>query len=223
MKTILAAILLFASAAQAVDFEISVGQTTYDKSGNGQWYQEGLDYKFDLQANSIGFSFTDYLTDGLRWRAGYINLGKLSSVAIATTDANFSGSGCIGQCAEKSVFVGHGKVEGIYLTVAPEIRVGKTKLFAEVGAWGYIPHFNMTVYSNNPPDCVNSNANCARKVWDRTTDEHMQFGAVIGFGIEYDDMQIIVTSYGTQVSQVNGDTVPNWGERTTNVSLRKRF
>lgn len=220
MKKLLAAILLITSTAQAVEFEFSVGQTVYDKSANGQWYQEGLDYKHSLQTNAIGFAFTDYLTDGVRWRVGYINLGEMLSSALATTDANYNGSnGCIGACVEKAMFIGRGSVEGIYLTVAPELQVGKVKLFAEAGAWGYIPHFNMVVYRNNPAEC----ADCAVKVWDKTTDEHMQFGPVIGAGIEYDNLQLVVTIYATQVSQVNGDTVPNWGERTTNLSIRRMF
>ena len=218
MKALLVAILLISSSAKAVDFELSLGQTTYDKSENGQWYQEGLDYKFHLQTNSIGLSVTDYLTDDIRWRVGYINLGEMSSNALATYDNNYNGSnGCVGNCVAMDVYIGKGNVEGIYLTIAPEMKIGKTKIFVEPGVWGYIPHFNLVRYDTS------TGGASTYKGDDLTTDTHMQFGLVLGFGIEYDNLQLVVASYGTQVSNVVGNTVPNWGDRTTNISLRKRF
>jgi hypothetical protein len=219
MKTAIAAIMLIAStSASAVDFDISLGQTMYDKSGNGQWWQSGLDNKFQLQSNSIGFGFSGDVTETSRWRVGYINLGQMSSSAIATTDANYNGgTGCIGTCVASNVFIGKGNVEGISLTIAPSYSIGKVKGFVEFGAWGYIPHFNMVVYDTN------GGAGNTVKVWDKDTDDHMQFGPILGVGVEYEKVQLVATLYTTQASNVQSDTVPNWGDRTLNVSVRKVF
>jgi len=200
----------------SAEFEIHVGQSQYSKSENGIWYQDGFANEFDLDAPSVGFGFTDYLVPGIRWHAGYVNLGKVSSTALAVPDAQYNGiNGCHSKLCELDRYDGEGSLEGIYLTVAPEVKIGAVKAFVEGGAWGYIPHINIKVYRGT--------TSMSNKVWDVTTDEHMQFGAVIGFGFEYDKTQIIETRYTSQVSNVEPNTIPFWNGHVTNISIRRIF
>ena len=207
--------LLMASTAQAVDFEASIGRTEYTKSDNGIWYQNGFYNDFSDGATSYSLGFTGYAYESVKWHAGYANLGQVASYALAVPDAQYNGvNGCYAPCTLDQ-YIGKGSIEGIYITLAPEMQFGKAKVFVEGGIWGYIPHFNMKVYRGTGTP--------ATPFWDATTDEHMQFCPVFGFGVEYDSLQIVATIYSSHISSVEHNTIAFWNETVTNISIRKAF
>lgn len=217
MKLLLIAALLITSSANAIDFEIGIGQTDYQRSPNGIWWQNGFDHSFDLRANSINLGVSDYVTESIKWRVGYTHLGTVSSWALAVPDAQYNMvNGCHSpSLCELDQYIGKGSIEGIYLTMSPEMKIGSVKLFMDAGLWGYFPHFNMKVYRGATPR--------RDSFWDVHTDEHMQFGPVLGVGVEYEKVQLVATIYASQVGGVEPNTIPFWGAYTPNLTVKMVF
>ena len=210
-------ILLFASSAQAADIELGIGHTTFNPSDNGVWWQQGLDHHLNMDDNSINLGLTDYLTDSIRWHAGYMHLGKTSTWAIATSDANFTGSGCAtNPCAYSDVYIGSGEVQGVYLTAAPEYNWGNVKLIAEGGLWFYKADFNMVVIR---PVGLNS----SQVIWNQNKQDAIQIRPVFGLGVEYNKVQLMLDMYGVDSSGEEINHIPNYKGSATNLSLIARF
>ena len=226
MKTnkamILIGMLLFVStiSANAAELEISTGQSKYTKSDNGIWWQNPFPNEFKLQSNSIAIGMTDYLTDNVRWHAGYKHLGNVSSYAEAVgNDYNYNGvNGCVGACMPMSHWYGFGYVHGIYATLAPEYRfTDKAKVFFEAGFWAYQAIFTMTI-----PDWYSAPGDTVPKYIRVEHSGGLVLGAIFGAGIEYDNMQLVVTWLRSDANG-NPDTIAIYQHQTMDVSLRVRF
>ena len=211
--------LLFVTNCYAVEFEILAGHSVYATSNNGIWYQtgKGLDYHFERDANSVGFGLTDYIAPDVRWHAGYMNLGETTSWAIATPDADYTGSGCVkSPCDKYDVYMGKGSVEGFYFTVSPEYTYNDFKFFVEGGLWAFLAKFNATVIGPRTQTYNQVFFNMNKK-------EDWQLGLVVGFGVEYRKTQFLVSAW--RVDSVNDWDVmiPNYQGYTTNFSIRHIF
>lgn len=225
MRTILQNIIfgfttLWAGYAAAAEMELSAGQSTYQKAGNGIFYQNGFENEFQLQSNSVGLGFTDYITDSVRYHAGYMNLGWVSSYAKAVpVDANYNGvNGCNGPCLPLATWHGSGKVEGIYYTVAPEIVCGKWKAFIELGGWAYQATHSVIV-----PDTI-SCAGCTPVSYHFIHKRVIDYGFVYGAGIEHDKTQLAINFWQSSLSGSDLNTdVGFYDGYTMNISLRQRF
>lgn len=219
MKTLFAAILLLASTAHAVDFELSGGISKYQQSDNGTWWQNPFPNSFEMTTTSFGIGVTDYLTDAVRWRVGYTHLGNVSSYAEAVgNDNNYNGvDGCVGPCMLMSHWYGKGYAQGIYATLAPEYSFGKVKVFVEGGLWYYDPAFSMTV-----PDWYSGPGDTTPKFVQVDHEEGNQIGPVFGFGIEYDKTQLVMRWFKTEANG-NPDTVAIYQKYTVNLSIRRIF
>lgn len=148
-----------------------------------------------------------------------MNLGDISSWAIATSDADFTGSGCASNpCALRDVFIGHGNVQGVYFTVDPEVTYGDWKLFAEAGAWLYQARFNMVVIGPGRSAAAGNNV-----FWNRNKADDLQIRPVFGIGIEYKRTQFVLSAHGVDSSGEHPDTIPNYRGYATNFSIRRMF
>lgn len=206
---------------EAAEIEIIAGQSTYQKSDNGIFYQNGFENEFQLKSSSIGIGFTDYLTESIRYHAGYMNLGNVSSYAKALpTDANYNPgtSGCNGECLPLAQWHGSGKVEGLYYTVAPELILGKWKVFIEGGVWAYQATHSVII-----PDTI-SCAGCTPRTYHFIHKKTIDFGFVYGVGVEYDKTQLTINFWQSNVNGVDPNTdIGFYQGYTMNISLRQRF
>ena len=219
MKTLLLALLLLSSTAMSFEFDIGIGQSIYSRPENGIWYQNGFENDFKMQTVSASFGINDYIYENLKYRAGYMNLGNVSSYALAVArDDNYNGvDGCIGPCLPLSHFYGTGKVEGLYATLQPQYKINSVTLFLEGGLWLYRPTFSMIV-----PDARSCAVGCDYYVHNESEND-LYIGPVFGFGARYKNIEIAVTfwrvdSYGTDEKKI-----PIYQSLTNNISIRSLF
>ena len=208
MKFLIAIVLAFVGiSAEAVEVEASIGSTVFTKPSNTIWYQQEFPHQFDLQSVSYSIGVTDYLTSSTRWRVAYTRLGQVSSVASATSDDQYS-HGCRHNCP-MNTYRTEGSVRGFSFTVAPETQIGSVKVFAEAGAFVFLPKFIATIDG------------CS--ISTQQYSEGWKVGPQIGVGAEYRNMQIVLTGYRVDSTTSNVDAVPNWQGWAVNLALRKRF
>jgi hypothetical protein len=71
--------------------EIGVGVSKFSLTENGTWYQEGFPYGVNLYSPAISLGIKADITDSVSIRAGYENLGQVTSSALASaSDANYA-------------------------------------------------------------------------------------------------------------------------------------
>lgn len=180
--TALAAYMALSVPAHAVDLELGFGETHYIKQPNGIWYQEGFPYELELTtvSNSIGISGE---RNGIRYRFEYLDLGPVSSNAVATTDQKYTQNYVLtcGDSCDLLKFAGIGEVAGIVLSASRPVRVFDLPLYVEAGAYFYKPKWNVQVYTLDlTPDLVA----------DVKHEPKMEVGPVIGFGMRYSGVDI---------------------------------
>ena len=168
--------------ADAVDIELGFGQTRYVEQPNGIWYQEGFPYQLELTtvSNSIGISAE---RNGIRYRLEYLDLGPVSSNAVATSDVKYT-QHYVQTCGDNCdllKFAGIGEVAGIVLSASRPVRVFDLPLYVEAGVFFYEPKWNVQVYTlDEAPELVA----------DVRHEPKMEVGPVIGFGVRYSGVDI---------------------------------
>lgn len=201
--------------AEGAEMELSAGRSNYTTSENGTWWQEGREHHIENHANSYAIGLTDYLAESIRWRVGYANLGQQSVWAIATSDPDYNGSGCIANpCAQNAVVITKGHVEGIYFTIAPEYQYKDVKLFVEAGLWAYQARFNVVIIDQVPTNKV---------IIEWTKNNDTQVNWVVGAGVEYKNTQVVLSAWRVDSTGEQIDTQPSYRGFTTNVSIRHHF
>lgn len=219
------ATLLLPLSAFAWDWEASVGQSSYYKSDNGIWWQngpaaDGFTDDFRLKPASFTIGAAGYVSPAMRWHVGYANLGEVSSYATATRNDiqfNMATGKCNGTCPVLATWRGYGEVEGIYFTVAPEMHIGSTKVFFEIGPWLYNAKFTMVMDGGtNPGSTVIQPAVHVKHK------EKLEVGVVVGFGVSVrKNLDVLWRAYR---ADANGDEYPAiYQGYTTNLSVRYRF
>lgn len=215
MKIILAIIFAAISLpALAIDFEFGIGNTTFSKPPNTIWYQQEFHHTFDLNSGSYSIGVSDYLTQSMRWRVAYTRLGNVSSNAQATSDAIYNATNhCTTGHCQLNTYRTEGSVRGFSLTLAPETMVGGIKVFAEAGAFVYLPKFAAHVASSN-----------TGQVYGHVQySEGWKAGPQIGLGVEYQRVSLVIMAYKIDSPTPDVDAVPNWGPWAMNVSMKARF
>lgn len=198
-KKILVSVLLslLSCAAAAVQLEVAVGQTEWQKSNATDWWQEGPASEgfyntFNLKSTSYRVGVAGYVSTSVRYRAGYANLGSVSSRAGATNfDSQYDmvNKRCVDPSSCEIVdYVGGGSADGYYFTLAPEYRAGSWALFGELGLWAYFPKFSMSKFhKSGQVDRLDINS-------------AMQVGPVAGVGARYGDLSVVFRMYHTNYS-----------------------
>jgi hypothetical protein len=185
---VIVSVILWHSMPADAEPYIGIGHTVYNPSDNGVWWQQGLDHHIDNESNSlqIGYKFnTEYPIS-----IGYMNLGKINSWAIATSDADFNGSGCnANPCAYSDVYIGTGEAHGFYLTTSKGIKYRDVDLFVTGGLWVFQAKFNMTI--------ANHTSASNHIGWNVNKNEDWQIRPIVGLGVEYDKTSLIVSAWGS--------------------------
>jgi hypothetical protein len=141
-------LLVFCSVAQANDWTILAGGSKFTPHGDGVWYQEPFEHKFDLVSPSLGLRY-----DSEVWTAGYMYLGRVTSNAKAVAlDGKVPGDGgynsttksCNGKCWPLSTWRGRGDVQGIFLGMKKSVI---PSWVVEAGVYLYHP-----TWETNIPD-----------------------------------------------------------------------
>lgn len=226
MKKILFIVgLLLCGAAQAnsikdwldlhgISVEASVGNTQYTKPNNTIWYQNEFHNTFDLQSSSYSIGITGYLLPSTRWRVAYTRLGQVSSVARATSDAIYNATNhCTTGSCPLNTYRTEGSVRGYSFTLAPEMQMGSFKVFAEAGAFVFLPKFIATIDNCSAASCI------------QQFSEGWRAGPQIGFGAEYrpTKTQLVVTAYRVDAQTSNVDAITNWQGWAMNAAVRQQF
>ena len=181
--------LIVSVPAYAVDLEMSVGQTQYTKVDNTNWWQagpasQGFSDNFNLTTTAFTIGITDKYSQHVNWRVGYADLGRATSVAMATaTDSmyNISTQSCNPGC-RMNKFVGNSDSDGVYATAQYITDVG---LFAEAGLWIYRNNLNMTATSGVG-------------LYSVPAEDTFQVGPVVGVGYKKNNVSIAATVYEVQ-------------------------
>lgn len=165
MKTIIAIFLaLFALGAQAIDFEVGLGQTHFTRPVNGLWWEEGWWNEWNTKSNSAYIGVTDTLDwnsryfTRMRWRIGYQYLGQISSTALVTNDGEYNGvNGCVPSgCTSMVKMKTEGSVRGVMATLAPEWYLGRDRTFyVEGGVFAYVPKVDVYFHDVTKPNDMN--------------------------------------------------------------------
>lgn len=208
MRALILFFLLCASA-HAVDLDLGIGQAQYQKPGNGIWYQEPFPNQFNLTPTTYSIGLTGYMTDSLRWRAGYLNMGSVTSSALAVADdANYNGHGCNKPCLPLSHWYGTSHLDGIYFTALPEYKTGDWSFFAEGGFWIYRAKFDMDIPDWTPTFTHTEHLYVS-------SDVH-KIGSVLGLGIKYGHTSFMVEQLD---AHAGGTYPPNFNRYALNYSL----
>lgn len=207
--------LFFVNDARAVDFELGAGRSLYQETEHGTWWQNGREHHIENHTNSFNLGLTDMLTDNIRWRVGYMNLGSQHLWSIDTSDPDYDGEGCMSSpCAQNAIIIAKGHVEGYYFTLAPEYRYKDVKFFVEGGFWLYQAHSDITLIDQSPTNQV-------IRVFHKKDDEQANW--VAGFGMEYKNTQLAFMAYRVDSSGEWINHQPAYRRITYNISLRHHF
>lgn len=208
-------------AAQAVDFEASVGASRYSTIGNMTWYQEGLPHTLDLSSAAVQVGATGAILPWLDWHADYVWLGNVRSDAIATPDdANYDpvAKACRGECVARSRFVGTGRVQGFAFTLEPHVDVNRWRFSVSGGPFLYRANWDVTVsdWIAAPGDTPHTITAHHTPAW--------QLGYVAGVGVSYGNLTVQYQRFFDQPkSNEAAGNFPVLWRHTDMLSLRWRF
>lgn len=219
---LLLALLVVASHAQPVHVEIGVGRNLYHPVVDGTWYQLGESHKLDLAAPSfyLGLTGTAYESEhyGVRWHAGYQDLGQLSASCYCLIDDNDYSSKLHRRIREpqypNAYYTGRGKVRGILLMAEPYVRVGAWRIGAEVGLLPYRPSYDELVTNWRGPGTNEPLSGMLH------TSHALQHGEMLGFTIGRGAWSLAYEYYRLPMNSRRADVPPLW---TASHQLMVRF
>jgi hypothetical protein len=217
-QLLLMALMLTGLKVQALDLELGAGQTQWSKPPNSQYWQQEFPHTFDLISPAYYVGVTDYLArgtssawydrghDGLRWRAGWLDLGNVRGEAWATSeDANYSGvgGGCydMSRCRPEDLnkWDTYGRTKGVELSLSPEWVVGPGRVFVKVGAYIHRPRVNVRISrQDNDP---------GRTHYDYR--QRINVGPTLGVGLMYQKATLSLSCYKINAKAVGQDDPTN--------------
>lgn len=222
---------LVALPASALDLEIGAGQTRWSKTPNTQYWQQEFPNSWDLLSAAYYVGVTDTsshtpawfngYSNGLRFRAGWLDLGNVSNRAYATSDVNYKeGVGCINPCPILGIWDVEGRTKGVELSVAPEWQAGAVTLFVKGGVLIHRPRVDVKIY-RGPADTARTHFNYP---------EQLNYAPTIGVGATYGKWTASLSFYKidatTDTQEEDKRIPPNWGSGlfdTAVFMLMRRF
>lgn len=188
MKYLLLLLFAFCSFAFGGEVTVLVGESTFTVQNDGIWYQKAFSYELNNHSGSFGIRYDSPVTNTWSYSIGYMYLGKVSSLALATgIDGNhneYLGYNPVtrscndGPCGYISQWEGHGDVQGIF-----------SSLVKNVGDWG----FEIGLYLYKPtwevhiPNWVGECRGCAPIDVTVQHAAHWQVGPMLGIRYKLDD------------------------------------
>lgn len=214
---VILAFLLTTTNTLSNELEFDIGQTKYQPSPEGIWWQESYPRSWSLTPLSYSARWwTDQSPNGWQYGLGYINLGKVSLKAEALAIDFLKPPTSF----PVSHWNGSGEVHGITLNIKKNFGD-----FYVVGG-GFI---NKPTWTENIPDYVWCNPPCSLTYQvpsgiANITVSHKakwQVGNHIGVGFKYKQTYTEIASYS---AQANGDDTPaGYQGRALRASVGFRF
>lgn len=212
-------ILLFAISFNcfAMDGEISVGETHFAHPPDGLWYQQPFPHDIQLNSPSIALGISDYVSDGIRYHAGYRYLGRVTSNAQAVaSDALYAKYGAsAGNHIAMATWIGQGNVNMLYATLAPEYRVGD---------WTFAVEGGFTAYRSTWDEQVVNYQTTSNGPYQTSTLRHrpiIETGRTYGASIKYKQIEVVYSLFDITTT---GDGYPSaYVGMAQNISVRYRF
>lgn len=156
IRIFLAAALLAPLTAGAVTIEAGAGLTMY-RTGDGTWYQQGVEHKlFDMPRSwSVGVTGDLYSGEswGVAWHLDYVNLGRASASCDCTpVDANYDPKNhvLLNDNVPRAHYSGSGYAHGAVLSLEPYLTRNRWRFGVEAGVMAYLPIWNETVTGWQP-------------------------------------------------------------------------
>ena len=170
--------------SNAFDIEIGTGETHYKTAHDGLWYQSQFQNELDLKTVpwSVGISKK---IDNLRYRAQILSLGGVYTSGVwASDDDHYPGS------KATAVYIGKGKgsASGIVLSVSRDVNIFNLPLYAEAGAFFYVPSWTERI----------SEYSTTKYLYDLTAEKTVRVGPVMGVGIRHSGIDISIKYIGMQ-------------------------
>lgn len=222
MRSALFVVALIPTIAFA-EVELGTGLTHFTRAENGIWYQEGFPYRLQMDSPSLSVGVRHKIADNLviidriNLRGGYEFLGRVKSTAVATaSDEDYATcSHDTSTCWPTSHWYGVGDVQGLYLTLQPEIDIGDYSLFAEAGVSFYRSSWRVDIPDWRPtregPERYLTATHQTR--WERTN--------ILGVGIRRGAWSL---AYTQRKARATGDEFPAVYEgKARNISIRFAF
>ena len=117
------------------DFEINAGVSKYGLVGSGIWWDENYPHSLDLTNHAFSIGFTGNISPKFDWRAGYLDLGKLTTDSVGLSDdTRPERKHCLSRFQTES------HVTGLYGSV-----LTNGDLYIEVGLFAFNPDFKVTM------------------------------------------------------------------------------
>lgn len=217
-------IALLALPAAAVDLDFGIGQTKFQRTEDSVYWQQGSEGYFahtlNLKTTSYELSASGYVTDNMRLRVGYKHFGSPTTQAQAATDETYViGGGCVPTGCEPaaglSTFKTQGRLQGIPVTLEPEMRLGSFKLIGIAGFMLY--KADIKVQATRCLTCPQTTG-----IYNASK---VDVSPVLGFGVERSNVQFRLTMVqaGIGGGHFTGLT-ENWdSNKIVNVAMTTRF
>lgn len=199
MKRILLTIGLFlCCSAYAGEFTMLLGDSHFTPQSDGTWWQQPFPHDLKMNSPSLGLRYDTVQNDeGWSFGVGYMNLGRISSTALAVAlDGKVSGDGgynattkaCNGPCWPVSHWNGRGSVNGLFGIVSK--HYGPWSI--EGGLYLYYPRWSVSV-----PDWI-SCATCTPQNITAFHHQHWQLGPMFGVRYKPSDWSLNLSVWQTQ-------------------------
>ena len=208
-------LFLVSCPVMAMDGEVSLGETIFQKQENGYWYQDGFQHVLNMSSPSVAIGITDNF-GRYRYHAGYKYLGHVSTSAQCMgSDALYAVYQKTGQNPLKlGTYNGEGSVNELYFTAGPEFEFGNWHIGAEAGLSVYQATWHEQGGSYQPGVGVP----LASHDWGNQS--HIFTGGILGISAGYGRTDVVLS-----VQDINGkDYVWSvYHGLATNLAVRYRF
>lgn len=195
-------LLAFSLNAMAFNVEFGGGQARSSSAPDSQYVQEKFSHARDLISPVYYLGLTEAFShapkwfngwsNGIRYRAGWLDLGNVRTEAWATSDdANYSGVG--GGCYDMTrcrpedlskwdVFM---RTKGIEVSASPEWTIGQGQFFLKAGVLFHRPRINVRIWRTD--------TDTTRTKYDYQ--ERVNVGPTVGLGYTFNKLTLSASLY----------------------------
>jgi hypothetical protein len=160
-------VLAFAERIDAAELDIGIGQTKFRAREDGTWFQSQYETHNDLKSGSWRIAVRDHFPRSRHfgWSIGYSDLGSFSGnnhASVWDDEAGRipeDGSACSMENKSHGClawFRGTGKAKGMTLGLTADQRIGPVTVGAELGAFFFRSHYDVTIEFNQGMNFMDS-------------------------------------------------------------------
>lgn len=197
---------------------VLAGVSQFTPHDDGIWYQEIFPYELHMRSGSVGLRYDIKVSEKTSYSLGYMNLGKVSSSAIAV-GVDSPGDGgydaatktCVNGCMPTSHWCGQGEVQGLYGSYV--YHIGPWAV--EAGLYLYRPTWTVVV-----PDWRGCRT-CAPIPIETPNTFHWQVGPMLGLRYSIDKWSLNLSTWHTATEKTDYSSL--YHNQTWNLSVGYQF